>query len=220
MAALLRVENTRNYPQGELFLLKRVGETYEALVYNTTGCNRCPADVFEAIDVVRLAEATGSDVVWKNARRFWVMDALNISLVGERRDLGGLEFNLVARMTMPPGFSADRSQAEMAYQPTKIHRVSRYEFGAGCPVQLLRSPQETTWVMQTYTNDIASDLTEADLPTMGDRLSLPEGWRYKSTVLQRDLVIDTDGVANIVPDELSNMYQGCIDGVNSFDPWQ
>ena len=45
--------------------------------------------------------------------------------------------------------------------------------------------------MQTYTNNIATDLTEADLPTMGGRLNLPDGWRYKSTMLDRDLVIDT-----------------------------
>ncbi len=27
-------------------------------------------------------------------------------------------------------------------------------------------------------------------------------------------------LANIVPDNLSNMYQGCLDGVNNFDPWE
>jgi hypothetical protein len=53
---------------------------------------------------------------------------------------------------------------------------------------------------------------------MGDRLSLPQGWSYKSKVLDRELVIDTSGLANIVPDKLSNMYQGCIDRVNNFDP--
>ena len=33
------------------------------------------------------------------------------------------------------------------------------------------------------------------------------------------MTITTNGLANIVPDNLSNMYQGCIDGVNNFDPW-
>jgi hypothetical protein len=59
---------------------------------------------------------------------------------------------------------------------------------------------------------------ESDLASMGDRLSLPQGWSYKSKVLDRELVIDTSGLANIVPDKLSNMYQGCIDRVNNFDP--
>jgi hypothetical protein len=47
----------------------------------------------------------------------------------------------------------------------------------------------------------------------------PEGWQYKAARLKQDLTITTDGVANIVPDNLANMYQGCIDGVNNFDPW-
>jgi hypothetical protein len=33
-------------------------------------------------------------------------------------------------------------------------------------------------------------------------------------------LIDTKGLASIVPDDLENMYQGCIEGVCSFDPWK
>jgi hypothetical protein len=35
-------------------------------------------------------------------------------------------------------------------------------------VFLLRSPEGITWVMQTYTDHIATDLTEADLPNLGE----------------------------------------------------
>jgi hypothetical protein len=45
---------------------------------------------------------------------------------------------------------------------------------------------------------------------MGGRLNLPGGWRCKSTMRDRDLVIETKGLANIVRDVLSNMYQGCL----------
>jgi hypothetical protein len=86
-------------------------------------------------------------------------------------------------------------------------------------VFLLRSPNETTWVMQTFTNHIDATLTEADLPELSSRLALADGWQFKAVILDRDLTITTNGLANIVPDNLSNMYQGCIDGVNSFDPW-
>ena len=60
---------------------------------------------------------------------------------------------------------------------------------------------------------------EASLPDLGPKLELPEGWEYKTVTLDRDLTITTDGVAHVVPDHLANMYQGCIQGVNSFDPW-
>jgi hypothetical protein len=42
-----------------LFLLRRDGDHYEAHVYNTIGQNLCPADAFQAIDVVALAAEVG-----------------------------------------------------------------------------------------------------------------------------------------------------------------
>jgi hypothetical protein len=216
----LHLQLDRPHPQGELFLLRRQGDHYEALVYNTMGQNLCPADVFNEIDVVALAAETGSDIVWKNPRRYWMMDQLDATLVGEPREFGGLMFNFVAKMRLPLTFDPAHSQAEHAYHPMQIHRVTTYTFHAGRPVYLLRSPKDVTWVMQTFTDHIANDLTERALPHLGDRLQLPEGWRFASVVIDRDLVIDTTGLANIVPDDLANMYQGCIDGVDNFDPWQ
>ena len=72
--------------------------------------------------------------------------------------------------------------------------------------------------MQTYTNHKASDLTEADLPTLGDRLELAEGWQFKAKTLDRDLILDTNGLAHIVADDLENMYQGCTDGRRQLRP--
>lgn len=214
------VEDARGCPQGELFLLKHQDGHLDALVYNTVGLNRCPKDAFEAIDVAAVAAQTGSDVVWKNPRRFWMMDHLTLSLVGEPRELGGLLFNFVAKMQMPADFSLSEGQSSITYRPTQIRRVSRYEFLAGRQVFLLRSPEETTWVMQTYTNHIDPDLTQDDLPTLGDRLALPEGWHFRVQTLTRDLVVDTHGLAHIVPDDLENMYQGYDADVFNFDPWE
>ena len=215
----VRVDDLRGYAQGEIFLLKKAGEHLDAEVYNTTGFGSVPADKFDAIDVQQLAADTGFDLAWKNPRRFWMMDAATVNLVGEPQELQGLMFNLMARMQMPVGFNPGQDQSAMAYQPMQIRRVSRYEFFAGRPVFLLRSPQGTTWVMQTFTDHIDHDLRESDLPGLAARLALPDGWQYKAATLNQDLTITTDGVANIVPDNLANMYQGCVDGVNNFDPW-
>jgi hypothetical protein len=215
----LRVDDLRGYAQGEIFLLKKADEHLDAEVYNTTGFGPVPASAFDAIDVQQLAADTGSDLAWKNPRRFWMMDAATVNLVGEPRELQGLMFNLMARMQMPVGFDPGQDQSAMAYHPMQIRRVSKYEFRSGRPVFLLRSPQGTTWVMQTFTDHIDHDLREADLPGLAARLALPEGWQYKAATLNRALTITTAGVANIVPDNLANMYQGCVDGVHNFDPW-
>jgi hypothetical protein len=214
------VEKARGYGQCEIFLMKKQDGKLEALVYNTTGLNECPPAKFDPINAEKLAQETASDVAWKNPRRFWMMDRLTVALVGEAREFDGLPFNFVAKMEMPPGFTPGKGQAGFAFKPTKIKRVTKYEFTKGNMVFMLRSPDKHTWVMQTYTTHTDPTLTEADLPTLGKRLKLPKGWSFKATKLDKDLVINTNGLANIVPDNLENMYQGCINNVCNFDPWK
>ncbi|MBG6226089.1 hypothetical protein IWX63_002675 [Arthrobacter sp. CAN_A2] len=216
----IRVEGMRAYPQGELFFLTKAKDGFDALVYNTTGRGPCPDEQFAAIDVEALAAEHGCDQVWRNPRRFWMMDVLTIDLVGEPATFGGVPFNLVARMHMPAGFDPGKDQSAFAYHRAKIQRVNVYEFLAGRPVYLLRDPDEVTWVMQTYTNHVAHDLTESDLSGLGNRLDLPAGWEFRTVTLSEDLAITTTGVADIVPDGLANMYQGLINGVGTFDPWR
>lgn len=214
------VDKARGYAQGEIFLMKGEAGHLDALVFNTTGLNQCPPEQFDAIDVDALAKETESDAVWKNPRRFWMMDHLTIALVGEPREFQGLMFNFVAKMEMPANFTpATGGQAALTYRPSQIRRVTKYEFLAGSPVCLLRSPEGVTWVMQTYTTHKAADLTESDLPKLGERLSLGEGWEFKAKTLGQDLVLDTNGLAHIVADDLENMYQGCTEDVANFDPW-
>ena len=215
----LYVDKARGLAQCELFLMKTEAGKMEALVYNTTGLNDCPPGQYNPMDAKVLAQQTKSDVVWKNPRRFWMMDHLTIALAGKPREFYGLPFNFVAKMQMPAGFDTTKDQSSQAYNPMKIHRVTKYEFLKGRMVFLLRSPDGHTWVMQTYTNHVDRSLTEATLPNMGQKLKLPKGWQYKAKVLDRNLIINTTGLANIVPDDLANMYQGCIDNVNNFDPW-
>jgi hypothetical protein len=215
----LYVEKVRGRPQCELFLMKKEGGNMEALVYNTTPFNDCPPGKYDPMDAKVLAQKTKSDVVWKNPRRFWMMDNLTLSLAGEPREFEGLKFNFVAKMQMPAGFDTSKDQSSQAYSPMKIHRVTKYEYLAGKKVFMLRSPDGHTWVMQTFTNHVDHSLTEAELPNLGKRLKLADGWQFKAKVIDRNLTINTTGLANIVPDNLANMYQGCIDKVNNFEPW-
>jgi hypothetical protein len=147
------------------------------------------------------------------------MDHLTFILAGVPRDFKGLAFNFVARMQMPPAFTPEGGQKAVAYQTMQISRVSTYEYLAGKPVFLLRSPDGHTFVMQTYTKFIDPTLTEADLPNLATRLKLGEGWQFRSKILDRDLVLNTTGLATIVSDDLANMYQGCIGDVPNYDPW-
>ena len=73
--------------------------------------------------------------------------------------------------------------------------------------------------MQSFIDHVDPTLTESVLPDLGSRLSLSQGWRFKATTPDRNLTITTNELADIVPDNRSDMYQGCIDGMNHFDPW-
>ena len=212
----LRMDDLRGYAHGEIYLVRKARHHAEAKVYNTTGFGPVRAGEFEAIDVQRLAADTRSDLAWKSPWRFWTVDAATIIPVGESRELQGLMFTLVAKMHLPVTFDLSRYQSAPAYQPMQIRRAGTDEFHAGRPVFLLRSPEGITWVMEAFTD---RDLRESDLPDLAARLALPEGWRYKTVTLGEDLIITTRGLAQIVPDDLGNTYQACVDGLNNFDPW-
>ena len=61
--------------------------------------------------------------------------------------------------------------------------------------------------MQTYSQQVDPKLTEADLTSLGKRLSLPPGWHYEAHLLDQDETLQTSGVAYILQDNLKNSYQ-------------
>ena len=60
--------------------------------------------------------------------------------------------------------------------------------------------------MQAYAQIVDASLTEADLPTLGQRLALPVGWSYSTRVLDAPLEVSTPGEAVVIQDELQNTY--------------
>lgn len=93
-------------------------------------------------------------------------------------------------------------------------------FLAGRQVFLLRSPEQTTWVMQTYTNHIDPDLGRTTSRPSASGSPCPKGGTSGLGPCTRDLVVDTHGLAHIVPDDLENMYQGYDADVFNYDPWE
>jgi D-alanyl-D-alanine dipeptidase len=81
-------------------------------------------------------------------------------------------------------------------------------FDEGKPVFELVDPEGQRYRMQAYSQIIEPGLTYEDLPSLGDRLDLPQGWTYETRVLDRDEgVAPTGARATILVDELRNTYQ-------------
>lgn len=58
-------------------------------------------------------------------------------------------------------------------------------------------------------NGIGVDLTltEANLGGLGQRLAMPEGWSFRTRILDDELVVDTTAtIATVLQDELENTY--------------
>ena len=65
----------------------------------------------------------------------------------------------------------------------------------------------TTYVMQTWSQQVDPTLSEADLARLGDRLQLPEGWTYRTRRLRAPLrVVTTAAPAHVLQDDLMNSY--------------
>ena len=71
----------------------------------------------------------------------------------------------------------------------------------------LITPDDTTYVMQSYCTAVDSTLSEEQLPGLGKHLALPDGWRFRSRVLDSRLIVDTkDRDAVVIQDEFQNTY--------------
>jgi len=82
-----------------------------------------------------------------------------------------------------------------------------YTYDAGKPVYELTSPEGDVYIMQSYAQIADPDLTMDDLPTLGSRLALPDGWTYTTRMLTEPFELVTTGLAYVLQDELYNSYQ-------------
>jgi hypothetical protein len=71
----------------------------------------------------------------------------------------------------------------------------------------LVAPGGDTYVMQSYAQIKDPKLTIGRLDSLGRRLKLPLGWRYRTRKLRHALVLTAKGKATILQDELQNTYQ-------------
>jgi hypothetical protein len=93
------------------------------------------------------------------------------------------------------------------YTEKKVERTTVYTYQAGREVYELVSPQGVAYVMQSYSLEVDPALSEAALKTLGGRLRLPPGWRYRVRQLNQDWVLRVEGYAHVIQDELQNTYQ-------------
>jgi hypothetical protein len=93
------------------------------------------------------------------------------------------------------------------YTEVHVDRGAVFFFDAGKPVYELVAPDGRAYVMQALCVGVDPTITEASLTGLGERLDMPDGWTYRTRILDEELVVDTTAtVATVLQDELENSY--------------
>lgn len=93
------------------------------------------------------------------------------------------------------------------YTIRNVNRGAVFFFDAGKTVYELVDPDGRALVMQARCIGIDPNMTEKSLANLGERLALPEGWSYRTRVLETELVVDTSAtLATVVQDEFEITY--------------
>jgi hypothetical protein len=189
----------------ELMLVSEGDEGFEGAVYSTMGLNECPQEQWEALDLADIANERGALLALRNGPRHLTLDSVSIVLADEpaRMTFGEIEMVEVALVNI-----GDELTAWPTYSERGVVRDTVFSFNRGSEVYELVNPAGTRYVMQSRSLIVDPTLTEAELPNLGNRLKLPDGWTFEVRTLEEDLdVLDTDGIATVVQDELLNTYQ-------------
>jgi len=225
-ASVKRFDNLRAVRYCEVLLIggNALTKELQAAIYNTTDLNNsanprdtCPEALWDKIDAGALKKQYEVLGVFKNGPRTWTMDWIELP-VGSLRTFGGLQAYWMAQLQLPKDVNP-HEKGSSAYKPMQVQRKSVMTFQKDKPVFILNDPQGTPWVMQASSQIVDPMLTYEQLSTLGNRLKLPSGWKYRVSILDRDLTIEAiDGVAHIMQDEFQNTYDECFSTACTYRP--
>jgi hypothetical protein len=189
---------------GEIFVVRAENDDLVAEVYNSYTLNDCPADQWGKLDLAAIATSEGALVAVANGPRYWLVDT--IEKLGppspDVHDFGGILMARAATLNLGAA-GVDPSP----YRERRVARAAMFVFAAESEVYELTNPDGAVYVMQSWCTAVDPHLAESDLASLGDRLSLPQGWRYRNRQLDAPLHVMTridDAV--VLQDEFRNSY--------------
>ncbi len=198
------IDNMRGVRYGEVLAIFLRDDKLQAEVYGTQMLNDCPEDLWSTLVAEDIAREMGALFVKLNGPRHWMLDGLGAKVAPVApvmREFNGLLTRRIAVVDL-----GNNPQAT-PYTERHVDRGAVFYFDAGKPVYELVRPDGTSYVMQARCIGVDPNMTEESLATLGSRLALPDGWTYRSRVLDAELVIDTTAhVATVLQDEFENSY--------------
>ena len=185
---------------------------YLAGVYNTVGQNGAnpagggdssPAVILDKIDLEKVKKDNGALSAIKNGPRLWTIDYVGVKM-GKEREFEGLKARWIMWFPIP---DAIREGKDLSYQRMTAMRDTSMGIRTGSRAYILDDPEGNSWIMKSASLIKDPNQKFEDLKDLGSRLKLPPGWKFRSPVLEQDLVFMTDnGKTMITQDELGNTY--------------
>lgn len=180
-------------------------------VYQTIGLNdpegkgdTAPAAILDKMDMKGLAKEYSLPMTYKNGPRLWTLDWLEVA-VGKQRNFQGLDARWVMWLDVPKKLGGP--QKEMAYKAIHGKRDSLMGINKGTRVYLLDDPEGNTYCMKSASQILFPDQTYESLKDLGKTLKPAPGWKFRTKVLEKDLVFTPDnGKAIICQDDFGNTY--------------
>ena len=198
------VSDIRGVRYGEVICAFLRDGRFEAEVFGTQFLNDCPQDLWDGLDADAIAKEMEAVMVKLNGPRRWTIDGIGAkvnTLEPVLREFNGL---LMRRLAV---IDLGEKPAPAPYTEVKVDRGAVFFFDAGAPVYELVAPDGKAYVMQALCLGVDPAMAEENLPDLGGRLDMPEGWSYRTRVLDDELVVDTTAtVATVLQDEFENSY--------------
>ena len=173
-------------------------------VWNSLALGTCPQELWEELDTETIsADFPDALVIRLNGPRYFLMQHLMDApsqLEVTVHDFGGIAMIKAATVEINPA-------AQNGYTPITVNRDNTWRFDAGNRVHELIDTEGNVYTMQSFSRIVDEALSYEDLETLGDRLNLPDGWRYRVRMLDEDLDVQAIGTATVLQDELQNTYQ-------------
>jgi hypothetical protein len=198
------ISDMRGVRYGEVLTIHQRDTGLQAEVWGTQMLHDCPQSWWQTLDPTAIAAEMDAAFVKLNGPRHWTLDGFGtkVAIVEPTiREFNGMPMRRIATVELGD------LPASVPYTERHVNRGAVFFFDAGKPVHELVAPDGTAYVMQAYCLGVDPTLTADALPTLGDRLALPEGWTYRTRVLDEELVVDTTTTTAVVlQDEFENSY--------------
>lgn len=200
-------DHLRNKRYCEVLYGERAFFNLRIKVFSTEGINDCSADLWAQITKESVVATRGASFVLLNGPRFWVMDQINVVNGGaEKADEMFVNLQMRQRATLTINIWDQLFQPQF-YSARAINRKTEFIYRAGSNIYELISPQGEVYVMQSYSQMVDKNLAEDGLLLLGEKLILPQGWKFRVVKKGRDLTLRANSVAHVLQDNLRNSYQ-------------